>query len=180
MLHSPFPPLPSPPLPAPLLPLLHSPLPRSRVRSPLGCSSRARKSRERSGSSARPTGEVGVGRRWRSAETPSCYDDDKALDSCLLQRAEAANVVAVLNLPPPLPDSLMVGKSRARSGRRIFRLNSEKTSVEDHRQDSWPNLANEANCFEEFLGRISAREVCAYLYLKFLPYIFFQCFTTPL
>lgn len=53
--------------------------------------------------------------------TPSCYDDGKALDSCLQQRAEAANVGAVFNLPPPLPDTLMVGKSRARSERRIFK-----------------------------------------------------------
>lgn len=52
--------------------------------------------------------------------TPSCYDDGKALDSCLLQRAKAVNVGAVFNLTRPLPDILMVGKAKARSGRRIF------------------------------------------------------------
>lgn len=42
--------------------------------------------------------------------TPSCYDDGKALDSCLQPRAEAANVGAVFNLPPPWPGALTVGK----------------------------------------------------------------------
>lgn len=35
-------------------------------------------------------------------------------------REAAANVGAVFNPPPPLPDALMVGKARASSGRRVF------------------------------------------------------------
>ena len=68
----------------------------------------ALKSREISDNSAQTAGEVErVRRRWGGAGrgdrgTPSCYDDSKALDSCLLQRAQAANVGAGWKLAPSL------------------------------------------------------------------------------
>lgn len=65
-----------------------------------------------------------VGGGWESAIS-CCYDDGKALDSCLLQRAEAATVGAVFNLPPPLPDALVVEKAGTRSRSSIFKLISE-------------------------------------------------------
>lgn len=53
--------------------------------------------------------------------TPSCYDDGKALDSCLPQGAKTANVGAVFSLPPPLPDTLMVGEARLEAGGGFFK-----------------------------------------------------------
>lgn len=78
--------------------------------------------------------------------TLSCYDDGKALDSCLLQRAQAANVGAVFNLPLPLPDALLVGEERVRSRRRIFKPVFREDICKNNRH-IWPNLANETNCF---------------------------------
>lgn len=113
--HSPFP---SPPLPASpphsfpsFAPSLLPPVSGEITAGLLGA---ALKSRENKGSAAQAAGEVeGVGGRWGDRRTPSCYDDGKALDSCLLRRAQPANVGAVFNLPPPLPDALMVEKARA-------------------------------------------------------------------
>lgn len=103
----------------------------------------ALKSREISDNSAQTAGEEERVRRWGGAGergTPSCYDDGKALDSCLLQRAQAANVGAGLHLP--LPDALiMVPKARAGSGKRTFKPLREGYL----HHDIWPNLANEAN-----------------------------------
>lgn len=65
---SPFPPLHSPRLPAPFLPLLLSLPPQVSGEITAGLLSIARKSRERSGSSAWPAREVGVGGRWGTVE----------------------------------------------------------------------------------------------------------------